>query len=305
MAANRSAALPASAQAGILQPPPAAGRSLMFTLAQPAQARAALAALAPLADGDAVVVGLGLPTVQALGKTVPGLRAFPALTVAGSGLPVPSTQAALWVWLRGGSADRGKFVYATRRIAQALAPAFALEQAVDTFDFDGRDLTGFVDGTANPEGSEALTAALVHGAGPGQDGASFAAVQQWVHDFDAYERLAPAARDDAIGRRLSDNEEFASAPASAHVKRTAQEEFAPPAFVLRRSMPWAQGAQAGLLFLAFGHSLDPFEAQMRRMAGLDDGIVDALFGFSKPVTGAYFWCPPMRAGQLDLSAVGL
>jgi len=41
------------------------------------------------------------------------------------------------------------------------------------------------------------------------------------------------------------------------------------------------------------------------MAGQDDGITDALFGFSKPVTGAYFWCPPMRGGQLDLSAIEL
>jgi hypothetical protein len=33
--------------------------------------------------------------------------------------------------------------------------------------------------------------------------------------------------------------------------------------------------QAGLMFVAFGKSHDAFEAQMRRMAGLDDGILDA------------------------------
>ena len=44
---------------------------------------------------------------------------------------------------------------------------------------------------------------------------------------------------------------------------------------------------------------------MRRMAGLDDGIVDAMFRISKPVTGAYFWCPPMKDGQLDLRQLGL
>ena len=44
--------------------------------------------------------------------------------------------------------------------------------------------------------------------------------------------------------------------------------------------------------------------QMRRMAGQDDGIVDALFGISRPVTGAYFWCPPMRGGRLDLRRLG-
>jgi putative iron-dependent peroxidase len=95
------------------------------------------------------------------------------------------------------------------------------------------------------------------------------------------------------------------APASAHVKRTAQESFDPEAFVVRRSMPWATGERAGLMFVGFGHSFDAFEAQMRRMAGLEDGVVDALFQISKPVTGAYAWVPPMRDGQLDLQAVGI
>ena len=57
------------------------------------------------------------------------------------------------------------------------------------------------------------------------------------------------------------------------------------------------------MFVAFGHSLDAFEAQMRRMAGLDDGVVDGLFQTSKPITGAYFWCPPLHDGRLDLRAV--
>jgi putative iron-dependent peroxidase len=295
-----------NAQPGILQPVPAAGRHLFFTLLQPQApaVRAALTALAALADGDAALVGLGLPLAQALGQRVPGLCPFPALTVAGVGIPVPSTPAALWVWQRG--ADRGELALAARRIGQALAPALALEQAVETFQYgSGRDLTGYEDGTENPTGDAAIAAALVQGAGQGRDGGSFAAVQQWVHDFDAFERLTPAARDAAIGRRLRDNEELADAPASAHVKRTAQEDFDPAAFVLRRSMPWARDTQAGLLFLAFGQSPDAFEAQLRRMAGQDDGIADALFGFSRPVTGAYFWCPPMRAGRLDLSALGL
>jgi putative iron-dependent peroxidase len=203
--------MPLDAQPGILQPVPAAGRHLWFALVQPAQARAALTAFTPLIGGDAAVVGLGLPLVQALGATMPGLREFPALTVASSDVLIPSTPAALWVWLR--RADRGSFVHATRRIAQALAPALTLARVVDTFDYGGRDLTGYEDGTENPKDDAAIATALVQGAGPGYDGASFAAVQQWGHDFDAFERLAPAARDNAIGRRLQDNAELADAPA--------------------------------------------------------------------------------------------
>jgi putative iron-dependent peroxidase len=41
------------------------------------------------------------------------------------------------------------------------------------------------------------------------------------------------------------------------------------------------------------------------MAGLDDGIVDGLFRFSRPATGSYYWCPPVAGGRVDLSSVGL
>ena len=59
------------------------------------------------------------------------------------------------------------------------------------------------------------------------------------------------------------------------------------------------------MFVAFGHSLDAFQAQMRRMVGLEDGIVDALFRFTRPLSGAYFWCPPMQDGKLALAPFSL
>ena len=85
--------------------------------------------------------------------------------------------------------------------------------------------------------------------------------------------------------RQVSNDEIADAPLSAHVKRTAQESFEPPAFVLRRSMPYGGIAEHGLYFIAYGESLDRFERQLRRMAGRDDGIVDGLMAFTKAVTG--------------------
>jgi putative iron-dependent peroxidase len=41
------------------------------------------------------------------------------------------------------------------------------------------------------------------------------------------------------------------------------------------------------------------------MVGCEDGVVDGLFAFTRPVTGGYFWCPPQRNGRIVLSAVGL
>ncbi|MGH8621330.1 MAG: Dyp-type peroxidase, partial [Burkholderiales bacterium] len=160
------------------------------------------------------------------------------------------------------------------------------------------------DGTENPKGRKSRVAAIVQA--PSRfAGSSFAAVQQWEHQFERFEAMSPRQRDATIGRRRSSNEEIAGAPLSAHVKRTAQESFEPAAFVVRRSMPWADAMRAGLVFVSFGSSLDKFEAQLRRMAGLEDGIADALFTFTRPLTGAYFWCPGMRRGRLDLAPLGL
>jgi putative iron-dependent peroxidase len=187
-----------------------------------------------------------------------------------------------------------------------VAPAFVCENVLDAFQYDtGRDLTGFEDGTENPKGDNAIAAGIVQGKGDGMNGSSFVAVQQWVHNFARFDALSPTEQDHSIGRRKSDNQELPDAPASAHVKRTAQESFEPEAFVLRRSMPWGDGAQGGLNFVAFGKSFDAFEAQLKRMVGAEDGIVDGLFQYTRPISGSYFWCPPMRNGRLDLRALGL
>ena len=70
-------------------------------------------------------------------------------------------------------------------------------------------------------------------------------------------------------------------------------------------MPWVEGLSGGLVFVAFGHSFEAFEVQMRRMAGQEDGILDALFRFTRPVSTGYFWVPPVLEGKLDLRALGL
>ena len=168
-----------------------------------------------------------------------------------------------------------------------MSPAFDSDTVIDGFFHDiGRDLTGYEDGTENPKGGEKATAAaIVQGQGQGMDRSSFVAVQLWVHDFARFEALSPQQQDASVGRRRSDNEEIADASPSAHVKRTAQESFDPEAFVLRRSMPWAEGSRGGLNFVAFGKSFDAFEAQLRRMAGAEDGITDALFRIPVPSMG--------------------
>ncbi|MCY4276003.1 MAG: Dyp-type peroxidase, partial [Gammaproteobacteria bacterium] len=93
------------------------------------------------------------------------------------------------------------------------------------------------------------------------------------------------------------------APRYAHVNNTAQENFDPQAFRLRRSMPWSDNRGRGLVFIAFGNTLRAFDVQMKNMIGLEDNISDGVFDFSMPATGAHYWCPPIEDGKLDLSLV--
>lgn len=289
-------------QQGILAPIPAASRYLSFRIADVQAAPRVLAALRDAVDGSDTVIGIGPSLVQALDKKIDGLKEFPALSVPGA--PVPSTPAALWVWLR--ADDAGAALLRSLDIERLAAPAFALDSAVNAFRYaDDRDLSGYEDGTENPQGDEALEAAFVFGKGAGLDGASFVAVQQWVHDFDKMRAIPGDEMDRIIGRRKQDNEELDGAPDYAHVKRTEQESFTPQAVVLRRSSPWADERRGGLYFVAFGHSLRAFEVQMRQMIGATDGVHDGLFRFTQPITGSFFWCPPVKDGKLDLSALGL
>ncbi len=287
-------------QPGILAELPPQARFLNFQLAAEATAEIVREELGALAVDGSLVVGIGPSVVALLGGEVPGLRPMPHLV--GAGVEMPSTPAALWCWLRG--QDRGELVHATYALAEALAGCFELVEVSDAFVHgDGRDLSGYVDGTENPEGEKAVEVAFVRGAGEGLDGSCFLSTQTWFHDLNAFQCMEPAERDDVIGRRIADNEEFDEAPESAHVKRTAQESFTPEAFLLRRSMPWADPSGEGLVFVSFAASLDPFEAICRRMVGLEDGVVDALFRFTRPLTGAQFWCPPLTAeGRLRLDA---
>lgn len=289
-------------QPGILADVPLQARYLSFSRCRGGDVKSALAKLDELTDGFDIVVGIGESLMRSLRRKVKGLEAFPVFEDAK--VDVPATGGDLWCWLRG--EDRGALVHLTHQLVNLLDEGFVCDSIVDGFRFDsGRDLTGYEDGTENPTGDDAVKAAIVSGVGAGMDGSSFVAVQQWVHNLDDFLSRPEAEQDETIGRRREDNEEIEDAPVTAHVKRTAQESFEPEAYVVRRSMPWADAGHEGLVFVAFGSSFDAYKRLLKRMVGADDGEVDALFSFTTPVTGSFYWCPPMKDGKLDLSAIGI
>jgi porphyrinogen peroxidase len=248
---------------------------------------------------EALVLGLGHSLCSKLRLRAPkALKDFAA--PEGSKVKLPQTHGDVWVWLRSALNDasgleQGKLLVRQRRVVQALSSAFDLSACEPCFRHgEGRDLTGYEDGTENPKGKKAVATAIA------EDGSSFVALQKWQHQWHKIDAMSEPQRNHAIGRVRSSNEEIESAPESAHVKRTAQEDFTLSdgslGFSLRRSMPWSDGVHSGLMFTSFGKNFEAFEAQLAKMTGAVDGITDAIFKMSKPVSGAYFWCPP--AGHL-------
>jgi len=285
-------------QPGILAPLTPHFRFLHFDIKREDQVVPCLERLKS-ADWQRDVVGIGPELVARLGATIPGLRPFPQFS--GSKVALPINQHALVCILR--DEERSALMDRTLALERLLSPGFYLRDCDDAFKYkEGRDLSGYEDGTENPE-ERAAEVALIQGSGPGIDGGSMLALQIFIHDLPALFEREPQAQDHIIGRSRIDNEELDDAPETAHVKRAAQESFDPEAFMIRRSVPYTKGLEKGLVFVAYGRSLDAFDAVLKRMVGAEDGLVDALFSFTRPRSGATYFCPPVSREGLNLSAL--
>ena len=54
--------------------------------------------------------------------------------------------------------------------------------------------------------------------------------------------------------------------------------------------------EAVVLFLAFGADVERFQTPLRSMFGLSgDGLHDRMLRFSKPITGSFYYAPPVAA----------
>lgn len=280
-------------QAAILDEAMSDGRFIIMNLKTNCDQAHLKQALNSLVMDEYIVVGFGKNLMHKLGVKVTSYREFPTLNAQ---VNIPATHGDIFVFIR--DQEPGKVAIRSLKVRNILASCFDIQIQINGFrylakpDQNGRDLTGYEDGTENPTGNDAINAVT------NEDGSCFVVVQQWLHDLNKFNTYPQKLKDHTIGRRLSDNEELDNAPASSHVNRTDQASFESDADILRRSMPFSNQSGDGLMFLAYCENLDRFEMQMRRMAGLNDGITDALFTFSQPINSAYFYCPAIENGQL-------
>ncbi|MFI8831750.1 Dyp-type peroxidase [Streptomyces afghaniensis] len=109
--------------------------------------------------------------------------------------------------------------------------------------FDSRNVLGFVDGTENPVGRAAADAALVGEEDPGFSGGSYAIVQNYLHDVDAWDALAVEAQEKVIGRtKLTDLE--LDAPGSHKDVNTVLGPDGSEQKILRSAMPFGRPGPA-------------------------------------------------------------
>jgi putative iron-dependent peroxidase len=182
------------------------------------------------------------------------------------------------------------------RLRGALGERVEAVEEVHAFQYlDLRDLTGFIDGTENPTGTRARSAAALIGREDAAFvGGSYAFAQRYVHDLARWSALPMAEQEAAIGRRKRDSKELPEKlkPASAHISRVVIEEDGEELEILRHSLPYGTTSECGLFFLAYTRDLEIPERMLERMLGASgDGVHDRLMDFTRAVSGATFFAP--------------
>lgn len=292
----------ATPQPGIFAIGTPAHTHLEFDLAPGADPRALVVELASLRSprevtaGVNLVVGVGAQAWRSVAPDATPVDAGPFEAIAGpDGFEFPATQHDAWVWIA--TASRDVAFDTARAIVAALAGVAELADDVDGFAYrDARDLSGFIDGTANRPLDEAAEVAVVPDGQPGA-GASIAIVQRWIHDLDAMGALPVAEQEKIFGRTKEHGIEFEEAdmPEDAHIARVEiDDEDGSELELFRRSVPIGDVRAAGLQFVGFSSTRATIDAMLRSMAGVGDRVRDRLTRFSTPVTGSYYVVPSVE-----------
>lgn len=164
--------------------------------------------------------------------------------------------------------------------------------------FDDRDLTGFVDGTENPVGPDAVAATIVGDEDAPFAGGSYVLVQRYVHDLAQWDALVTEEQERIIGRtKLSDIELAEDVkPTNAHNALTVIEEDGEEVKILRHNMAYGEAAlgDSGTYFIGYARSPRVLEQMLEHMfVGSPPGNYDRLLDFTHAVTGSCFFAPSL------------
>jgi putative iron-dependent peroxidase len=271
------------------------GRRVAKALARVPELTRRLARGEPRARLHSVVsLGPELWDVVSPGLRPRGFGAFPALEAGELRAPATGGDVLLHVVSRRPDLCFELALRARRELGDAVG---VLDEVHGFRYFDGRDLTGFIDGTENPKGRERAVVALIGREDPSFAGGSFVFTQRYVHDLAKWGGLGVHEQEAVIGRRKRDSRELSARakPPSAHIARTVIEEDGEELEIVRHSFPYGTTSECGLFFIAYTKDLSIPEKMLRRMLGaVDDGQHDRLMEFTRAVSGATFFAPSRR-----------
>jgi porphyrinogen peroxidase len=212
------------------------------------------------------------------------------------GHTAPSAQHDAWLWLSGAEPDVTWHSARAAVLAVRDAAEVAAEQPGFTYQ-GGRDITGFIDGTANPPIRRAADVALVP-PGHAGEGGSHVLTMRWVHDLETFNQLSVDEQQEVFGRTKADSIELSDSekPSTAHIARVEVTVGGEELELFRRSVPYGTAAECGLNFVAFSAARERYDLLLERMFGkTDDGVRDRLTDFSRPVSGAFYFAPSQNA----------
>jgi len=210
----------------------------------------------------------------------------------------PANSYDLYVEIRGDRADVCHIV--ASKVCDLFADSVELIEQVRAFRYlDGRDLTGFVDGTENPKGFHRRQVALVN---EQQDtefaSGSYLHIQRYRHNLALWKSLAEVDQEEVFGRTKLENVEFSdqTKPLTAHTKRTNLKDAQGNSLeILRQSMPYGEMKIQGLFFVSYCHTPEHFELMLNSMiVGDEEGNFDHLLHYTQAELGAAFFAPSLN-----------
>lgn len=164
--------------------------------------------------------------------------------------------------------------------------------------FDGRSIIGFVDGTENPEyEDERASYAVIGDEDPEFTGGSYAFVQKYIHDMEAWEKQPIIEQEKVIGRHKFNDVELTDEekePGSHNVVTNIQDENGDDLKIVRANMPFSNPSknEYGTYFIGYARYFSTTYRMLENMfAGTPEGHTDKLLKFSTPVTGTLFFVP--------------
>jgi len=253
--------------------------------------------------GINLVLGLGPTLLKDLTKDIPNdFQPFETiLSIDGSGREAKGTQEELLFWMNSPHKDQ---IWKTQWDArQALTGHMKVARETMTFIYgNSLDMTGFIDGTGNPDpASRDREVAIVPDGQPGAGG-GFILAQRWVHDLEGWNKMSVPEQEGVFGRTKADSTRLEKQPAHSHLAHielrqgtTADASKPKRDEITRRSTPYAfHDGTVGLYFMAFCKTQAPLRERLRAMYGCDGQVRDKLTDFSNPASGSFYFAPSVE-----------